>query len=95
MSELIDNKAHRVRTLKEIIRHLHAGQPADQVRDRLKEIVRETDYSEIVAMEEQLLAEGMPASARSAPASCEATVSPLMLSACPALSQPRQAMTGT
>ncbi len=60
MSELIDNKAHRVRTLKEIIRHLHAGQPADQVRDRLKEIVRETDYSEIVAMEEQLLAEGMP-----------------------------------
>ena len=60
MSELIDNKAHRIRTLKEIIKHLHAGQPADQVRDQLKELVRETDYSEIAAMEEQLMAEGMP-----------------------------------
>ena len=60
MSELIDNRAHRVRTLKEIIKHLHSGQPAEEVKDRLKEMVRETDYSEIVAMEEQLMAEGMP-----------------------------------
>ncbi len=60
MSELIDNKAHRVRTLKEIIKHLHAGQSPDAVKNRLKEIVRETDYSEIVAMEQELMAEGMP-----------------------------------
>jgi len=26
MSELIDSRAHRVRTLKEVIRHLHAGE---------------------------------------------------------------------
>jgi len=60
MSELIDNKAQRIRSLKEIIKHLHAGQPADDVRDQLKRIVRETDYSEIVAMEQELMAEGMP-----------------------------------
>ena len=60
MSELIDNKAHRVRTLKEIIKHLHAGHSPDEVKDRLKDIVRETDYSEIVAMEQELMAEGMP-----------------------------------
>ena len=35
------------------------------------------------------------ASARSAPASWLATVSPLMLSGCPSRSQPRQASTGT
>ncbi len=60
MSELIDNKAHRVRTLKDIIKHLHAGQPPDQVKDRLKALVGETDYSEIVAIEQELMAEGMP-----------------------------------
>ncbi len=26
MSELIDNKANRIRVLKDIIKHLHAGQ---------------------------------------------------------------------
>ncbi|MEW6368208.1 MAG: DUF438 domain-containing protein [Acidobacteriota bacterium] len=61
MSELIDNKAYRIRTLKEIIKHLHAGQAPEQVKQRLKELVRETDYAEIAAMEQELMAEGMPA----------------------------------
>ena len=60
MSEIIDNRAHRIRTLKEVIRHLHAGQAPEQVKGILKNLVRETDYSEIMAMEEQLMAEGMP-----------------------------------
>jgi len=60
MSELIDNRAHRVRTLKEIIKHLHAGESPDAVRGQLKELVCATDYSEIVAMEQELMAEGMP-----------------------------------
>ncbi len=60
MSELIDNRAHRVRTLKEIIKHLHAGRPAEEVKAQLKELVGQTDYSEIVAMEQELMAEGMP-----------------------------------
>jgi DUF438 domain-containing protein len=60
MSEIIDNKAHRISNLKEIIRHLHAGLPPEQVKDRLREMVRETDYGEIVAMEQELMADGMP-----------------------------------
>jgi DUF438 domain-containing protein len=61
MSELIDNKSRRVATLKDIIRRLHAGDEPGQVKDTLRALVRETDYSEIIAMEQQLMAEGMPA----------------------------------
>jgi DUF438 domain-containing protein len=60
MSELLDNQARRVQTLKEIIKELHRGAPPDQVRAKLKMLVREADYSEIAAMEQQLMAEGMP-----------------------------------
>ncbi len=60
MSELIDNRAHRLRTLKGIIKELHAGHPSGTVKDRLAQLVGETDYSEIVAMEQELMAEGMP-----------------------------------
>lgn len=60
MSELIDNRAHRIRTLKHIIQHLHRGEAPEQVKAQLAEIVRETDASEIAAMEQELIAEGMP-----------------------------------
>lgn len=60
MTEIIDNRAFRIRTMKEIIRHLHEGGDAGEVRAKLKELVRETDSSEIAAMEQQLIAEGMP-----------------------------------
>lgn len=60
MSELIDNRAQRIATLKEIIQHLHAGAAPELVKDRLREIVHQTDATEIMAMEQQLIAEGMP-----------------------------------
>lgn len=60
MSELIDNHAERVRTLKNIIKSLHGGAAPESVKAQLGEIVRQTDYSEIVAMEQELMAEGMP-----------------------------------
>jgi hypothetical protein len=60
MSELIDNRAHRVRALKEIIRHLHDGRPAGEVKAALAAIVRQCDASEIAAMEQELMAEGIP-----------------------------------
>src|SRR5436309_1968104 len=60
MSELIDNRAQRVRTLKGIIRRLHAGEAPDEVRTSLKELVCQTDYSEVMAMEQELIADGMP-----------------------------------
>ena len=60
MSELIDNRAQRVRTLKGIIKRLHAGDAPDEVRNSLKELVCQTDYSEVMAMEQELIADGMP-----------------------------------
>ena len=60
MSELIDNRAHRISILKEIIQHLHAGAAPELVKERLRKLVGETDATEIMAMEQQLMAEGMP-----------------------------------
>ena len=59
MSELINNRAHRIQTMKEIIKHLHRGGSPDEVRGKLQTMVRETDASEIAAMEQELIAEGM------------------------------------
>ena len=60
MSELIDNRSHRIRVLKEVIRHLHAGNPPEQVKAQLRTIVSQTDATEIMAMEQELMSEGMP-----------------------------------
>ena len=60
MSELIDNRAHRISVLKEIIQHLHAGADPALVKEQLRKLVGETDATEIMAMEQQLIAEGMP-----------------------------------
>lgn len=59
MSEVIDNKANRIRVLKDIIKHLHAGNPPAAVQRQMREIVKQTDASEIMAMEQELMAEGM------------------------------------
>ena len=60
MSELLDNKANRLRVLKDIIKHLHAGNPPEVVQRQMQELVKQTDASEIMAMEQELMAEGMP-----------------------------------
>src|SRR5215469_1326558 len=60
MSELIDNRARRIGTLREIIQHLHKGQAPDAVKAQLREMVRETNPSEIMAMEQELISGGMP-----------------------------------
>ena len=60
MSELIDNRAHRIRTLKEVIRHLHEGRAPGEVKAQLQALVRECDASEIAAMEQELMADGVP-----------------------------------
>ena len=59
MSELINNREHRLRLLKEIIRHLHEGQAPELVKNQLRELVKEVDATEIAAMEEELIAEGV------------------------------------
>ena len=60
MSELIDNRARRVATLKEIIQQLHQGEGPESVKGQLREIVRQTNPSEIIAMEQELISAGMP-----------------------------------
>jgi DUF438 domain-containing protein len=60
MSELIDNRTRRIAALKDIIQHLHRGEAPDAVRNQLREIVRQTDACEIMAMEQELIAGGMP-----------------------------------
>ncbi|MEW6320375.1 MAG: DUF438 domain-containing protein [Acidobacteriota bacterium] len=60
MSEIIDNRAHRIRTLKEVIRHLHEGRAPAEVKSRLAALVRQCDASEIAAMEQELMADGVP-----------------------------------
>jgi DUF438 domain-containing protein len=62
MSEVIDNRTHRINTLKQIIRGLHEGESPDAIRDKMRTLVRETDHTEILAMEQQLMAEGVPCS---------------------------------
>ncbi len=62
MSELIDNRAERIRTLKRIVRGLHEGQEPASVKERLKELVKQCDAAEIAAMEQELIAEGVPVS---------------------------------
>ena len=59
MSELINNREKRVQTLKEVILHLHRGEAPDAVRGRLAELISEVDASEVAAMEQQLMSEGM------------------------------------
>ena len=61
MSKLIDNRARRVQTLKDVITELHNGTPAQEVKAKLRTLVCETDHSEIMAMEQDLMAHGMPA----------------------------------
>ncbi len=59
MSELINNQEHRIQTLKEVILHLHRGEAPEDVRGRLKDLISEVDASEIAAMEQQLMADGL------------------------------------
>jgi uncharacterized protein len=59
MSELINNQELRIKTLKEVILHLHQGEAPEAVRERLKGLVSDVEAGEIAAMEQQLMAEGM------------------------------------
>ncbi|MBY0024954.1 DUF438 domain-containing protein [Paenibacillus jamilae] len=70
MSELINNREHtaqelteRQRTLKEIIKELHAGKSVEEVKARFAEAVGGVSVAEISAMEHALMTEeGIPVS---------------------------------
>jgi DUF438 domain-containing protein len=60
MSELIDNSRHRIETLKEIIKSLHDGADPESVKEEFGDLLAGVGVSEIAAMENSLMSEGMP-----------------------------------
>jgi DUF438 domain-containing protein len=60
MSELLDNNRHRIETLKEIVRSLHAGADPESLTGEFKALLDEVGPTEIAAMENSLMADGMP-----------------------------------
>lgn len=60
MSEFINNSQQRKELLKHMIEQLHQGEAPDLVRKRVVELLREIPYNEVVEVEQQLIAEGLP-----------------------------------
>jgi DUF438 domain-containing protein len=60
MSEQIDNSKYRKSRLKELILKLHAGESEDTVRDELLKSLGSIPYGEVVEVEQELIAEGLP-----------------------------------
>ena len=60
MSELLDNSRHRIETLKEIIKSLHDGADPESVKEEYGELLADVGVTEIAAMENSLMSEGMP-----------------------------------
>ena len=51
MSELINNREHRQKVLKEIIKELHNGKAVDDVKARFAELIEGVSTAEISEME--------------------------------------------
>lgn len=60
MSELINNIEKRKQLLKHMILKLHEGTQADVVRQQLLQLLGEVPYGEVVEVEQELIAEGLP-----------------------------------
>ncbi|GAO30147.1 DUF438 domain-containing protein [Geofilum rubicundum] len=60
MSELINNSEKRKEMLKHMILELHSGQAPEQVKKRLTELLQYIPYDDVVEVEQELIAEGLP-----------------------------------
>lgn len=60
MSEFINNSAKRKEILKHLILQLHNNEAPEAVRTRLIEVLRSIPYNEVVEVEQELIAEGLP-----------------------------------
>ncbi|MGF7138214.1 DUF438 domain-containing protein [Roseimarinus sediminis] len=60
MSELINNSEYRKSKLKELILKLHAGYAPGEVKAELRETLSQIPYGEVVEVEQELIAEGLP-----------------------------------
>lgn len=60
MSELIDNRKHRIDALKSMIHELHDGAEPAALKSRFRAVLDHVGPSEISVLESELMAEGMP-----------------------------------
>jgi DUF438 domain-containing protein len=60
MSELINNSEKRKAILKELLLKIHNGTPQDEVREELMQALDKIPYGEVVEVEQELIAEGLP-----------------------------------
>ncbi len=60
MSELINNTRKRKDLLKHMILQLHEGQAPEQVKKQLVRLMGEVPYGDVVEVEQELIAEGLP-----------------------------------
>lgn len=61
MSEIINNSRKRKELLKHMIIQIHSGEAPDAVRSRLVDLLSSIPYDEVVEVEQELIAEGLPA----------------------------------
>jgi uncharacterized protein len=62
MSEYINNREYRQKILKELIMELHDGKSVEEVKERFGKLIEGVAATEISAMENALIKEGMPVS---------------------------------
>lgn len=60
MSELIDNSKKKKDLLKHMILQLHKGEAPSLVKNRLAELLGTIPYDDVVEVEQELIAEGLP-----------------------------------
>ena len=61
MSEIIDNqKQQRINIMKGLVRKLHDGEDSEKVKSQLENLLDKADYTDVFAMEIQLIEEGIP-----------------------------------
>lgn len=60
MSEYINNSNQRKELLKHMLLELHKGEAPEQVQERVKSLLKQIPYNEVVEVEQQLIAEGLP-----------------------------------
>lgn len=62
MSELIDNRSRKQGLMKHLMLQLHRGEAPQAVRAQLSRLMGEVPYDQVVEVEQELLADGLPAS---------------------------------
>lgn len=60
MSELINNREHRQKLMKEVIKELHEGKTVEEVKEKFQEVIEGVSAKEISMMEVELVKEGLP-----------------------------------